>query len=220
MVIFAYKFMKDEEITSIISATMPPWNTPKSRAFRGPRVRGRGPLGRGRASDVVRNDAGNFERIMKSSRPPIYLFTDGAASGNPGPGGWGAILRCGPLEKEMSGGFSLTTNNRMELLAVIMGLEAIKWERADVQVWSDSTYVVKAINEGWLESWEKKDWKKVKNPDLWKRFLEAYRLHKVTFHWVKGHAGHPENERCDALAVAAYHSPDLPEDEGYITETQ
>lgn len=136
-------------------------------------------------------------------RPTIFLFTDGASSGNPGPGGYGVILRCGSLEKEMSGGFRRTTNNRMELLAVIIGLEAIKWQNATVEVFSDSSYVVKAVNEGWLADWEKKGWKKVKNPDLWQRFLVVYRLHKVSFHWLKGHAGHPENERCDALAVAA-----------------
>ena len=156
---------------------------------------------------------------MERNKPPIQLFTDGAASGNPGPGGWAAILRCGSLEKELSGGFRTTTNNRMELMAVIMGLEAIRWTDATVEVWSDSTYVVKAVNEGWLQGWERKDWKKVKNPDLWQRFLRAYRAHRVTFHWVKGHAGHPENERCDALAVAAYHRSDLPEDTGYELNT-
>ena len=140
---------------------------------------------------------------MDKARPTILLFTDGASSGNPGPGGYGAILRCGGLEKELSGGFSRTTNNRMELLAVIAGLEAIKWDNAVVEVYSDSSYVVKALNEGWLRDWERKGWKKVKNPDLWRRFLLVYNRHQVTFHWVKGHAGHPENERCDALAVAA-----------------
>lgn len=148
----------------------------------------------------------------------IYLYTDGAASGNPGPGGWGAVLKCGDLRKEMSGGFRRTTNNRMELLAVIMGLEAIKWDTADVEVWSDSQYVVKAINEGWLEGWIAKNWKKVKNPDLWQRFVPLYRRHNVTFHWLKGHAGNPENERCDRLAVAAYGMSGLPEDEGYMKE--
>jgi len=138
-----------------------------------------------------------------SSRPPIFLYTDGASSGNPGPGGYGAILRCGAYEKELSGGFSLTTNNRMELLAVIKGLEAIKWKGAEVHVYSDSSYVVKSVNEGWLFNWEKKGFAKAKNPDLWMRFLVLYRVHRVKFHWIKGHAGHPENERCDRLAVAA-----------------
>lgn len=149
------------------------------------------------------------------NRPVIYLFTDGAASGNPGPGGYGAVLQCAGHEKELSGGFALTTNNRMELLAVIEGLRAIRWDNATVEVWSDSSYVVKAITEGWLMNWERKGFAKVKNPDLWQEFLPLYRRHKVTFHWLKGHAGHPQNERCDRLAVAAYHRPDLPPDTGY-----
>ena len=157
---------------------------------------------------------------MDEARPSILLYTDGASSGNPGPGGYGVILRCGSLEKEMSGGFSRTTNNRMELLAVIVGLEAIRWDNAVVEVFSDSSYVVKAINEGWLDNWKRKGWKKVKNPDLWQRFVEVYGRHRVTFHWIKGHAGHPENERCDALAVAAGAGAAaavkvLPPDEGY-----
>ena len=148
----------------------------------------------------------------------IYLYTDGAASGNPGPGGWGAVLICGSLRKELSGAFALTTNNRMELYAVIMGLEAIKWEKADVEVWSDSSYVVKAVEEKWLDKWLATGFKKKKNKDLWLRFLPLYRKHNVHFHWLKGHAGHPENERCDRLAVAAYGQPGLPQDEGYVNE--
>lgn len=148
----------------------------------------------------------------------IYLYTDGAASGNPGPGGWGAVLVCGNLRKEMSGGFERTTNNRMELLAVIMGLEAIKWENADVEVWSDSSYVVNAVEEKWLDKWLATGFKKKKNQDLWMRFVPLYRKHNVRFHWLKGHAGHPENERCDRLAVAAYGQPGLPQDEGYVNE--
>lgn len=130
------------------------------------------------------------------------------------------MLKCADARKEMSGGFALTTNNRMELLAVIKGLEAIKWSNAQVEVWSDSTYVVKAITEGWLEGWVAKGWKKVKNPDLWQQFLPLYRKHRVTFHWLKGHAGHPENECCDRLAVAAYSQPGLPQDSGYIKEDE
>lgn len=137
------------------------------------------------------------------SRPPIYLYTDGASSGNPGPGGWGVVLRCGNYVKELSGGYSLTTNNRMELLAVIKGLEAIKWRPAVVHVVSDSSYVVKAFNEGWIVKWRRTSFAKVKNPDLWMRLDSLLTGLNVTFHWVKGHAGHPENERCDALAVAA-----------------
>ena len=147
----------------------------------------------------------------------IYLFTDGAASGNPGPGGYGAILRCAGREKELSEGFKLTTNNRMELLAVIKGLEAILWEKAKVEIFSDSTYVVKAINENWLEGWKRKGFKKVKNIDLWQRFIPLYEKHDITFHWIKGHAGHPENERCDRLAVNAYLQSELQTDEGYET---
>ncbi|MBO4446886.1 MAG: ribonuclease HI [Bacteroidales bacterium] len=154
------------------------------------------------------------------NRPEIVLYTDGAASGNPGPGGWAAVLICGNLRKELSGGFAVTTNNRMELLAVIQGLEAIKWQNAEVTVYSDSQYVVKAITEGWLDNWVLKNWKKVKNPDLWQRFLPLYRSHRVNFRWVKGHNGLPENERCDQLAVAAYQQPQLPEDEGYILTKQ
>ena len=139
----------------------------------------------------------------EQQRPPILLYTDGASSGNPGPGGYGVVLKCGGYAKEMSGGFSLTTNNRMELLAVITGLEAINCANAEVHVWSDSSYVVNAINKGWLENWQRKGYAKVKNPDLWMRLAPLLNRHRVAFHWIKGHAGHPENERCDALAVAA-----------------
>lgn len=156
-------------------------------------------------------------------RPPILLYTDGASSGNPGPGGFGVVLKCGGYVKEMSGGFCLTTNNRMELLAVITGLEAINWSNAQVHVWSDSSYVVNAINKGWLENWQKRGYAKVKNPDLWMRLTPLLRKHRVAFHWIKGHAGHPENERCDALAVAAGAGAvsvgvQLPADPGYVAE--
>ena len=159
---------------------------------------------------------------MNTAKPVINLYTDGAASPNPGPGGYGVILRCGEYEKELSAGFALTTNNRMELLAVIVGLEAVRWDNAEVKVVSDSSYVVKALNEGWLASWERKRWKKVKNPDLWQRFLLVYRRHRVTFHWIRGHAGHPENERCDSLAVAARSgaADELLHDEGYEKELE
>jgi ribonuclease HI len=134
---------------------------------------------------------------------PILLYTDGSSRGNPGPGGFGVVLRCGEHYKEISGGFPGTTNNRMELLAVIVGLEAIKRKNAEVMIYSDSSYVVNAVNNGWLNKWESKDYAKKKNSDLWKRFLEVYRRHSVKMIWVKGHSGHPENERCDTLAVAA-----------------
>ncbi len=138
-----------------------------------------------------------------NTKPAIYLFTDGAASGNPGPGGYGVVLKCAGIQKEMSGGFRRTTNNRMELLAVIKGLEAIKWDNAVVHIYTDSSYVANAINKGWLVNWEKRGYAKVKNPDLWRRFAIIFRRHRVSLNWIKGHAGHPENERCDALAVAA-----------------
>ena len=144
------------------------------------------------------------------TREPIYLYTDGASSGNPGPGGYGVVLVCGGLRKELSGGFALTTNNRMELLAVIKGLEAIRWKGAEVRVFSDSTYVVNTIT---------KNWKRKKNNDLWARFDELSPDFKLSFNWIKGHAGHPENERCDRLAVEAYSAPDLPEDRGYLPES-
>ena len=125
----------------------------------------------------------------------------------------------------MSEGFSLTTNNRMELLAVIKGLEAIKWENAEVHVYSDSSYVVNAVNKGWLDGWIRKGFAKVKNPDLWMRFAQLIRRHRIAFHWIRGHAGHPENERCDRLAVAAgagavAQGIELPPDPGFRPETE
>lgn len=147
----------------------------------------------------------------------IYLYTDGSSRGNPGPGGYGVILSCGPHYKEISAGYELTTNNRMELLAVIVGLEAIKLPKADVQVVSDSKYVVEAVEKGWLFGWEKKGFAKQKNPDLWVRFLNIYRRHNVKFNWIKGHNQHPQNERCDALAVeAALNVEKLQKDSWYV----
>ncbi|WP_207423440.1 ribonuclease HI [Desertivirga brevis] len=138
----------------------------------------------------------------------IELFTDGASRGNPGPGGYGAILRSGPHYKELSAGYRLTTNNRMELLAVIAGLEAIKKQGQDVLVYSDSKYVVEAVEKKWVFGWLNKGFAGKKNKDLWLRFLQVYKLHNVKFRWIKGHAGHPENERCDRLAVAASQQKD------------
>lgn len=152
---------------------------------------------------------------MEQKRNPVFLYTDGACSGNPGPGGYGLILRSGHHEKEMSEGYALTTNNRMELLAVIKGLQALKFDHLEVVIVSDSKYVVDAIEKGWLFEWEKKGWKKVKNPDLWQQFLPLYRKHKVRFKWIKGHAGHEENERCDAMAVNAMSQTPLKRDAGY-----
>ena len=142
----------------------------------------------------------------------VKLFSDGASRGNPGPGGYGTILqytdRAGKLhEKEISEGFRSTTNNRMELMGVIAGLEALV-KPCSVDVWSDSQYVIKAFNDHWSDGWVKRGWKKadgkpVLNEELWRRLLLAAEPHEITWHWVKGHAGHPENERCDALATAA-----------------
>lgn len=138
----------------------------------------------------------------------ITLFSDGSALGNPGPGGYGVVLRYGDKEKELSGQEPHTTNNRMELKGVIEGLKALK-EPCDVDIVSDSSYVVKGINE-WLEGWIKKDFKKVKNPDLWKEYIEAAKPHKIHAIWVRGHDGHVENERCDKLARdAAQKAKDL-----------
>lgn len=136
----------------------------------------------------------------------VTLYTDGACSGNPGPGGWGAILMYGPHKKELSGGEPSTTNNRMELTAVIRGLEALN-EPCAVEVYSDSKYVIDALEKGWAKGWKRRGWKKADgspalNPDLWAQALEQEARHKITYVWVKGHAGHPENERCDQLAVA------------------
>jgi len=148
----------------------------------------------------------------------ISIYTDGAASGNPGPGGFGVVMIYGNLRKEISEGYKLTTNNRMELLAVIRGLESIKWENTDVIVYTDSKYVSEAINQGWLFGWEKKNFKNKKNPDLWRLLLPLYRKHRVKFQWVKGHAGNIENSRCDELAVAASKGKNLPADAGYNPE--
>lgn len=142
---------------------------------------------------------------MKQIRD-VNLYTDGACKGNPGPGGWGAILVAGGREKELSGGEANTTNNRMELLGAIAGFEALRYP-CRVVFTSDSRYVVDGLEKGWAESWQKRGWKKsdgkaALNPDLWERLLKAVAPHEVTYVWVKGHAGHPYNERCDALAVA------------------
>lgn len=150
----------------------------------------------------------------------IEIYTDGAARGNPGPGGYGVVLKSGKHYKELSGGFRKTTNNRMELLAVIEGLKALKTVPDEVHVFSDSKYVVDAIEKKWLDSWVKKGFQKKANPDLWRQFLPLQRRFDPKFHWVKGHAGHLENERCDELAVAASLLPDLPVDEGYESDNQ
>jgi len=150
----------------------------------------------------------------------IIIYTDGASSGNPGPGGIGVVMKYGDLRKEISEGYRLTTNNRMELLAVIRGLEALRRPNSDATVFTDSKYVSDAINKGWLFEWEKNNFKKKKNPDLWKKFLPIFRKHRIKFEWLKGHAGNIENTRCDELAVSASQGSDLKEDEGFSANEQ
>ena len=147
----------------------------------------------------------------------VQIFTDGACSGNPGPGGYGVILKFNGTEKTLSKGFKDTTNNRMELRAVIAGLDALK-EKCKVQIYSDSKYIIDAVNNGWAIRWKKNGWKRNKkeyalNPDLWDKLLELISQHEIEFIWVKGHAGHDENERCDKMAVAAAAQPDLAVDD-------
>jgi len=147
----------------------------------------------------------------------VEIYTDGAAQGNPGPGGYGVILKYGEKSKSFSAGYKLTTNNRMELMAVIAGLEALTKEGQNVLIFSDSKYVVDAVEKGWLFSWVKKGFKGKKNKDLWLRFLEAYKKHNVRFQWIKGHNDHPYNELCDEMAVAAAQGKHLLVDKGYVT---
>ncbi|WP_174408648.1 ribonuclease HI [Desulfovibrio psychrotolerans] len=149
----------------------------------------------------------------------VSIYTDGSCLGNPGPGGWGAVLRCNGTEKELSGGFRRTTNNRMEILAVLEALQALK-EPCKVDLYTDSQYVRNAVEKKWLAGWQRNGWKTagkqpVKNRDLWERLLPMLAKHAVSFHWVRGHSGHPENERCDALARAQASRPGQPEDTGH-----
>ncbi|HMV47437.1 MAG TPA: ribonuclease HI [Blastocatellia bacterium] len=149
----------------------------------------------------------------------VVIYTDGACSGNPGPGGYGVVLLYNGHRKELSGGFRKTTNNRMELLGAIEGLRALK-DRCAVRLHTDSQYVVNAIQKGWAAKWKANGWMRNKtdkavNPDLWEQLLQLCKQHKVEFIWVRGHAGNVENERCDQLAVAAAQQPNLPVDEGY-----
>lgn len=145
----------------------------------------------------------------------LKIYTDGASRGNPGPGGYGAILIWGQTRKEIAAGYRLTTNNRMELLAVISALEMLSRDGLDIEVYSDSKYVVEAVDKGWVFGWEKKGFKDKKNPDLWMRFLKLYRKHTIKFIWVKGHANNPLNNRCDELATAAADGKKLLIDAGY-----
>jgi ribonuclease HI len=160
---------------------------------------------------IFKNTPSETEDMKK-----ITAFTDGACSGNPGPGGYGVILQYDSREKELSGGFRNTTNNRMELMGAIAALEALM-EPCEVTIVTDSQYVANAVEKGWVYAWKQNGWRKkdkkmALNIDLWERLLVSLAKHKVTFHWIRGHAGHAENERCDALAVAASLSPNLPED--------
>jgi len=156
---------------------------------------------------------------MPDTRTQTIIYTDGAAIGNPGPGGYGAVILQEGKRRELSGGYQLTTNNRMELMAAIKALKALASPQ-DATLYSDSRYMVDSINKGWVKKWQANRWKKAdkkkaENIDLWKQLLEELEKHNVTFVWVAGHAGTPENERCDRLAVRAASKKNLPEDEGY-----
>lgn len=154
------------------------------------------------------------------STTPIIMYTDGASRGNPGPGGYGTILMSGSHRKELSQGYRLTTNNRMELMAVIAGLEALKKEELSITIYSDSQYVVKAVEQGWLKKWIATNFKGgKKNSDLWLHFNELAKKHKLKFVWVRGHADNAHNNRCDELATAAADSNDLIDDVGYIKDS-
>ena len=150
----------------------------------------------------------------------IIIYTDGACTGNPGAGGYGAVIIDGDRREELSGGYKLTTNNRMEMMGAIAALESLK-SNSKVKLHSDSKYIVDAVVKGWAKKWQANGWRRnkkemAKNPDLWQELLDLCKIHDVEFVWVKGHAGIPENERCDRLAVAAAHQSNLPSDEGYI----
>ena len=149
--------------------------------------------------------------------PDIIVYTDGSSRGNPGPGGYGIVMQKFGTDyfKEFSEGFRKTTNNRMELLAVIVALEKIKKEKQHVHIYTDSKYVSESVEKKWVENWEKKGFKNKKNPDLWTRFLKIYRKHSVRFFWIKGHNNNPRNERCDFLAVQASKNKDLKTDINY-----
>jgi ribonuclease HI len=150
----------------------------------------------------------------------VDIYTDGACTGNPGPGGYGVILRYGPKTRELSGGFKLTTNNRMELMAAIAGLEELRYP-CDVTLYTDSQYLANGISKGWARRWRANGWRRAGNepainPDLWERLLQLCDRHRVKFVWVKGHAGHEENERCDRLSVEAASADNLPADTGFL----
>ena len=158
---------------------------------------------------------------MNNSLKKVLIYTDGSCSGNPGAGGYGTLLIYNKHRKELSGGFRLTTNNRMEMMAVIVGLETLN-TKCDVTLYTDSRYLVDAITKGWAKKWQANNWKRnkkesAKNPDLWQQLLDLCEKHEVNFVWVKGHTGHPENEYCDHLAVEASQQSNLPSDHVYET---
>lgn len=153
--------------------------------------------------------------MTTEKNPEIIIYTDGASRGNPGPGGYGTVLLAGKHRKELSQGYKLTTNNRMELMAVIAGLEALKVDHCKVTIYTDSKYVADAVEKGWIHNWVRISFRGKKNADLWMRFLEVYKRHKVKFIWIRGHSNIPGNERCDELAVQASLQANLPEDTGY-----
>ncbi len=157
-----------------------------------------------------------------STRKNVTIYTDGACLGNPGPGGYAAVLLYGHHRKEIAGGFRLTTNNRMEIMAAIAALSALKTP-CEVKLYSDSQYLVNAMTKGWVQRWRARGWMrtstdKAKNVDLWEQLLHLCSRHRVQFHWLRGHDGHPDNERCDALATQAAQAPDLPPDQGYESQ--
>ncbi len=148
----------------------------------------------------------------------VTVYTDGSARGNPGRGGYGIVMASGSHRKEMSAGYRLTTNNRMELLAVIVAIESMKMPNLHITIYTDSKYVCESVEKKWVFGWAKKGFKDKKNPDLWRRFLALYPLHQIEFKWIKGHAGHAMNERCDQLATAAADGNELAVDEFYERE--
>ncbi|NET41768.1 ribonuclease HI [Okeania sp. SIO2B3] len=156
---------------------------------------------------------------MTEKIPEVTIYTDGACSGNPGPGGYGVVIITDRQRQELSGGYKLTTNNRMELMAAILGLQTLE-SACNVTLYTDSKYIVDAITKGWAKRWRANDWKRNKkdkamNPDLWEKLLDLCNKHQVEFSWVRGHSGNRENERCDKLAVQASQQPNLPPDSGY-----
>ena len=167
------------------------------------------------AKPVLSNKSDSAE-----SKDTVIIYTDGACTGNPGAGGYGAVIIDGDRRQELSGGYRLTTNNRMEMMGAIVALESLP-SNSKVKLHSDSKYIVDAIVKGWAKKWQRNGWKRnskemAKNPDLWQELLDLGKIHDIEFVWVKGHAGIPENERCDRLAVAAASKPNLPDDRGYV----